>query len=294
MRQRRPDRRLPLLLVAPSLVVLIAVLGYPLARVVILSFQEWGITQIFSDSPPKFAGLANYRRVLGDDAFWHALWRTLVLTAVMVAGSMLAGVGVALLMERVPAVIRRLMTFVLVLAWAVPSFVSTQIFGWLTEQNFGVANHVLGLGQHNWYVQPIEGLTVATAVVIWGAVPFIAITTYAGLTQVPRDLVEAARLDGASGRQVLTRITLPLIRPILAVVTSLSVIWDFQVFNQIWLLRNSAPEPGYQTLTTYAYLRAYTGHEYGYASAVAVVTILLLVVVMIAYLRQISRAGDVT
>jgi N,N'-diacetylchitobiose transport system permease protein len=125
-------------------------------------------------------------------------------------------------------------------------------------------------------------------------VPFIAITVYAGLIQVPRELVEAARLDGAAGRQVFTHITLPLIRPILAVVTSLSVIWDFQAFNQIWILRNSAPEPDYQTLTIYAYLRDYTGHEYGYASAVAVVTILLLVAVMIVYLRQIARYGEVS
>ncbi|MBB5873313.1 N,N'-diacetylchitobiose transport system permease protein [Allocatelliglobosispora scoriae] len=290
---QRRDKRLPFLLIAPSVIVLIAVLGYPLARVVVLSFQRWGVEQIFSDSPPPFVGLENYSRILSDGQFWTVLWRTLLLTAVMVAASMLAGVGIALLMERVHTSVRRAMTFVLVLAWAVPSFVSTQIFGWMTQQNFGVLNHLLGTGQHNWYVNSVEGLGVATVVVVWGAVPFIAITTYAGLTQVPAELIEAARIDGASGRQVLTRITMPLLRPILVVVTSLSVIWDFQVFNQIWILRNSSPETDYQTLTIYAYMQAYAGHEYGYASSVAVVTIALLIVVMVFYLRQIVRMGDV-
>jgi N,N'-diacetylchitobiose transport system permease protein len=289
----RRERSLPFLLIAPSVLVLIAVLGYPLARVVVLSFQRWGVEQIFGSGAPPFVGLDNYERILSDQVFWTVVWRTLLLTAVMVTASMLAGVGIALLLERVHTWVRRAMTFVLVLAWAVPSFVSTQIFGWMTQQNFGVLNHLLGTGQHNWYVNSVEGLAVATAVVVWGAVPFIAITTYAGITQVPAELIEAARIDGAGGRQVLTRITLPLIRPILVVVTSLSVIWDFQVFNQIWILRNGSPEAEYQTLTIYAYLRAYQGQEYGYASSVAVVTILLLIVVMIFYLRQIVRMGDV-
>jgi len=87
-------------------------------------------------------------------------------------------------------------------------------------------------------------------------------------------------------------VTLPSIRPVLVIVTALSVIWDFSVFNQIWILRNGAPSPDYQTLAIYAYTQAYQGHEYGYASAVAVVTVLLLLAVMVFYIRQLVQIGD--
>jgi len=291
----RPRARplLPYMLLAPALLVITLVLGVPLVRVVVLSLQHWGIAQIFSDTGPSFVGLDNYERTFSDGVFWRALGRTVVVTAAMVVASMLVGLGIALLMERVPGWVRRGLTFVLVLAWAVPTFVSTQVFAWMTEQNFGVVNWLFGLGQHNWYVDSTQGLAVATAIVVWGAVPFLAITTHAALTQVPDELIDAARIDGASGMQILGRITLPLIRPILAIQLALSVIWDFQAFNQIWILRNSAPEAGYQTLAIFSYIRAYQGHEYGYASSVAVVTVLLLVVVMVFYLRQLLKMGDV-
>jgi N,N'-diacetylchitobiose transport system permease protein len=289
-RKRRP--RLPYLLIAPAILVSAAVLGYPLIQVIILSFQKWGLAQIFTGAPAPFVGLDNYKRILGDSEFWTVLVRTLVLTAVMVVASMVVGVLIALLMERVPAWVRGCITFSLIMAWAVPSFISTQIFAWMTEQNFGVLNYVLGLGQHNWYADSNQGLAVATLIVVWGAVPFITVTTYAALTQVPQELVEAARLDGAGGRQVFFGITLPSIRPVLLIVTALSVIWDFNVFVQIWILRNSAPEPGYRTLATYAYVQAYSRHDYGYASAVAVVTVLLLIVVMVLYIRQLVKSGE--
>jgi N,N'-diacetylchitobiose transport system permease protein len=288
--RRRP--RLPYLLIAPAILVILAVIGFPLVRVVILSFQQWGVAQIFSDASPPFVGLDNYAKILGDPVFWRVVVRTLILTAVMVSLSMAAGIGLALLMERVPAWIRGLMTLSLIMAWAVPTFVSTQIFAWMTEQNFGVLNYVLGLGQHNWYTDAKQGLTVATLIVVWGAVPFITVTTYAALTQVPSELVEAARLDGAGGRQVFFGVTLPSIRPVLVIVTALSVIWDFSVFNQIYILRNGAPNADYQTLAIYAYTQAYQAHEYGYASAVAVVTVLLLLTVMVFYIRQLIRTGE--
>jgi N,N'-diacetylchitobiose transport system permease protein len=289
---RRSRPRLPYLLILPAIVVLLTVIGFPLVRVVILSFQEWGIAQIFSSASPPFVGVENYTRILSDPIFWTVVVRTLVLTAIMVTVSMVAGVGLALLMERVPAWVRGCMTFSLIMAWAVPTFVSTQIFAWMTEQNFGILNYVLGLGQHNWYTDSRQGLAVATLIVVWGAVPFITVTTYAALTQVPAELVEAARLDGAGGRQVFFGVTLPAIRPVLVIVTALSVIWDFSVFNQIWILRNGAPSPDYQTLAIYAYTQAYQGHEYGYASAVAVVTVLLLLAVMVFYIRQLVQIGD--
>jgi N,N'-diacetylchitobiose transport system permease protein len=291
-RRGKPRPLLPYLLILPAIVASLAVLGIPLARVIILSFQKWGLAQIFSAASPPFVGLDNYTRILKEGEFWTVLVRTLALTVIMVVASMVIGVLIALLMERVPAWVRGCITFSLVMAWAVPSFISTQIFAWMTQQNFGVLNYVLGLGQHNWFANSYQGLSVATMIVVWGAVPFITVTTYAALTQVPQELVEAARLDGAGGRQVFFGVTLPSIRPVLLIVTVLSIIWDYSVFNQIWILRNGAPEPEYNTLATYAYVQAYSKHEYGYASAVAVVTVVLLLAVMVVYIRQLVKSGE--
>jgi N,N'-diacetylchitobiose transport system permease protein len=292
--RRRPwaPRLLPYAMITPASVVLAAVLGYPVVRLVLLSFQRWGLAQIFNpDAGPRFVGLDNYARILGDRFFWTVLLRSAVLTAAMVSGSMLAGVAVAFLMRAVPGWCRWLMTFALVTAWAVPHVVSTEIFAWMTDYSYGVLNWLLGIPRHNWYIDSRQGLAVATAVVIWGAVPLIAVSTYAALTQVPGELVDAARVDGARADQVLRRVTLPAVRPVLVVLTALSVIWDFQVFTQIWVLRQANPTSDYFTLGIYAYAKAYGSHQYGYASALAVVIVVLLVGVLARYLRALSEAS---
>jgi N,N'-diacetylchitobiose transport system permease protein len=292
--RRRTDRT-PYLLIAPSLVVLLGVLAYPLVKVVILSTQKWGVAQIFSASgSPSFVGADNYSQLLGDSQFWTVLERTVLLTVAMVGLSMGIGFGIALLMRRVPAWCRRGMTFALVMAWSVPTFISTEIFRWMTEYNSGVVNWAIGAQPHNWYTDSTQGLAVATAVVVWGAVPLIAITLYAGLVQIPAELVEAARMDGAGGWGVFRHITLPVLRSLLMMLTTLSVIWDFQVFNQIWILRSGAPSSDYYTLGIYAYVKAYAAHDYGLASAAAVLTVVALLGVMIVYLRQIAKIGEMS
>jgi N,N'-diacetylchitobiose transport system permease protein len=292
-RRRRRGALAPYTLSAPALLVLIGVLGYPLVRLLILSFQQWGLAQIFSgDGSAPFAGFKNYSRILTDGFFWTVVERTLLVAAAMVVCSMAAGVGVALLMQRVPRWCRALITFALVLAWAVPHPVATEMFAWMTDYNYGVLNHLLGMPRHNWYISNVQGFGVATAVVVWGAVPLIAITVHAALLQIPRELVEAARVDGASSPRVFRHITLPMLRPILMMLTTLSVIWDVQVFTQIWVLRQSNPTHDYFTLGIYSYAKAFYSHDYGYASALAVVTVLLLLGVMVVYLRQILRMGE--
>ncbi|MFJ1704816.1 carbohydrate ABC transporter permease [Kitasatospora sp. NPDC088346] len=289
--RRRTDRT-PYLLVAPSVLVLLGVLAYPLGRVVVLSFQHWGVRQIFGAHGPDFVGTDNYTALLADPVFRTVLVRTVVLTAAMAGMSMAVGLGVALLMRRLPGWCRATLTCALVLAWSVPTFVSTEIFAWMTEYNSGVVNRALGISPHNWYADATQGLAVATAVVVWGAVPLIAVTLYAGLAQIPAELLEAARMDGAGAWRLLRSVVLPLLAPLLALLTTLSVIWDFQVFNQIWILRQGAPGEDYYTLGIYSYVKAYAGHDYGLASAAAVLTVLLLLGVMVAHLRQIARIGE--
>jgi N,N'-diacetylchitobiose transport system permease protein len=142
-------------------------------------------------------------------------------------------------------------------------------------------------------VNPWQGWSVITTLVVWAGIPFLAITLNAGLTQVPKELLEAATVDGATPWQTLRNITLPILKPLLTIVTTLSVIWDFGLFTQNWALRDGHPEPQFQTLATYAYTQAFGQSRYSLGSAISVVTVLLMLGVMAFYIRQMFKIGEV-
>ncbi len=179
-----------------------------------------------------------------------------------------------------------------------PPIAATLVFTWMFDVGFGVANWTFSLlpgvdlMRHNWFVHPLEGFGVITAIVVWGAVPFVAITLYAGLTQVPRELEEAAALDGAGSVQVFRNVTYPVLRPIYVITTTLSVIWDFQVFNQVWVARAGKPEPDYYVLGIYSFTKSFSVNEYSLGATIAVLTVLMLLVFTVFYLRQGLRMGD--
>ena len=161
---------------------------------------------------------------------------------------MLFGTLIALLLAQLGVLMRLVITTGLILVWAMPPVVAVNIWTWMVDFEFGVANWTLSrLGleyfdHHDWFVNPWEGFAVIGAIVVWGAIPFVTITIYAGLTQVPRELVEAASIDGSNAYRVFRDITLPILKPIFVILASLSVIWNFQVFSQIWIIRNARPE----------------------------------------------------
>ncbi len=131
-----------------------------------------------------------------------------------------------------------------------------------------------------------------TALIVWGAIPFVAITLYAGLSQVPNELVEAASIDGANGLRTFRDITFPILKPIFLILGSLSVIWDFQVFNQVWIMRNGRPEDDYYLMSIYSYVTSFGVSQYGLGSAIAVTMILIMFGVTFVYTRQMIRAGS--
>ncbi len=131
------------------------------------------------------------------------------------------------------------------------------------------------------------------AIVIWGAIPFVAITVYAGLTQVPRELVEAASIDGSNAFRIFRDITFPILKPIFVILTSLSVIWNFQVFTQIWIIRNARPESDYFLMNMYSFVTSFSVSNYGLGSAIAVVMVLVMLSVTFFYIRQMVRIGEI-
>jgi N,N'-diacetylchitobiose transport system permease protein len=134
---------------------------------------------------------------------------------------------------------------------------------------------------------------VITALIVWGAIPFITITVYAALAQVPQELLEAAAIDGARPWAVFREVTLPLLMPIFVILTSLSIIWDFQVFQQIWVMLDFRPTSDYYTMAIYAFHQSFQISEYGLGASIAVVMVLFMFLATLVYLRQMLRTGEV-
>lgn len=304
-RRRRPHRggtnsRLtPYILIAPALIAIVALLGYPLYRMVYLSFYKYEKPQLFGFLPAKYVGLAQYSKLFGDAQFWTVVWRTIVLCAFCVVLSICIGLLIALLMNRVATWVRLTMTVVMLLVWASPQLVSIQIWKWFFNAQFGLVNWVLSqipgvdMMGHDWFADPKQGLyVVVSSLIVWGAIPFLAITLHAGMTMVPSELVEAAKLDGANKIQVFRNVILPVIKPLLVIVITLSVIWDFGPFNQIFVLRDTHPEDGYLVLSIYMQQQSFGASHFGVGAAAAVITVLLMLGVMVFYVRQMFKIGD--
>jgi N,N'-diacetylchitobiose transport system permease protein len=287
----------PYLLLAPAALVIGAVLGYPVYLLTKLSFQQYGLAELVTKKG-TWIGVDNYTRIFQDEQFWAVVLRTFVFTAVCVGLTMVFGTLIALLLARLGRFMRLLLTSGLVLVWATPVVVAVNIFRWMVDYEFGVLNwtltklHIGDFLNKDWFADPLTGFAVITALIVWGAIPFVAITVYAGLSQVPAELVEAAEIDGARRWRIFKDITFPLLLPIFVILTSLSIIWDFQVFTQVWLMRDGEPEEDYWLMSVYSFVEAFRLGEYGFGAAIAVVMVCFMFVATFVYLRQMIRIGE--
>ena len=297
-RHRLGKVALPYGLLVPTAVVIGAVLGYPLYLIVRLSFEKYGLFELIRHKG-TWIGLENYTRIIHDSQFWRVLLRTVVFTAVNVSLTMVLGTAIALLLTRVSRFVRYLLTAALVFVWATPVVVAVDVWRWLVDSQFGLVNwvltelHIGNFVHHDWFVNPLSGFAVITALVVWGAIPFVAVTVFAGLSQVPGELIEAAKIDGARSWNVFREVTLPLLKPIFVILISLSIIWDFQVFNQIWIMLDQRPSPDYYLMSVYSFVESFRLSEYGLGSAIAVVMVLIMFAVTFVYVRQMVKAGEV-
>jgi N,N'-diacetylchitobiose transport system permease protein len=287
----------PYALIAPVVITIALILGYPLYYLVRLSLQRYGLFELIRHKGVG-VGLANYRSVLHDQIFWHTLVRTIVFTAANVVLTMVLGLLVALLLVRVSRPVRLLLSSGLVLVWSMPVVVAVQVWYWMTNFENGVVNYVLtqlhlgSFEQHDWYASTFSQLSMVTLLIVWGALPFVAITLYAALAQVPNDLLEAASVDGAGAWMKFRDITLPILRPILLILTSLSIIWDFGVFTQPYLLiGQSKVTPGNFLMSIYLFEEGYFKSDYGRGAAISLLMLAIVGVLSIVYVRRMVRIG---
>ena len=300
-RRRGPRRRrqvLPYGLVLPAVVLFTGVLGYPLLKVVELSFQQYGLREFLTRST-DWIGIQNYRYIFGSDFFWTALVRSLLFVVANVGLTIVVGMLVALLMRRISPWLRTMVSVGMVMAWVMPSVTAAIVWKWMFETQYGVINWILthtGIGNFtttDWFGKsPLLAFSIITLMIVWQAVPFVALSLYAGLTQIPIEYYEAARVDGASAWRTFRTITLPMLKPILLLLTILSTIWDFSVFNQIWVMTEGGPNKGTVTLGIWSYVEAFGVGQFGRGAAIAVVSVLLLGAITAYLIARMLRSGD--
>ena len=288
----RRDGRAALLYLLPAAVVLLALMAYPIYQLVVISLYDYGQPQASGAAPLEFLGLANYVTLLSDPRFWDVLVTTIVFAAFCVAGTLLVGTALAVLASRARAVPRTLLFLAALGAWATPTMAGSYVWLFLFDQDFGLVNEVLaglgfdGMRGHSWTFERFSAFGLVAAEIIWCSFPFVLVTMYAGIRAIPGEVLEAAALDGASARRTATSVILPILRPLLLIATIQSIIWDFKVFTQIYVMTNGGGVAGQNlVLNVFAYQKAFAGEQYGLGAAIGVVMTVLLLLITGLYVR---------
>jgi N,N'-diacetylchitobiose transport system permease protein len=291
-RRRRPA---PYLLLVPAVVILLLGMGYPVIWQIVTSLQEYGLAQQFG-KPAPFIGFENYVELAGNADLWWVVLRSLVFCIVTAFVTLAVGALLALLMAAVTKSARLILQVGLLLAWAMPVVAAMTVWIWLFDRRRGVVNYLLDMipgvemNRFDWLSQPSTFFVVASIIVIWMSVPFVAFSIYAGLTQVSDEVLEAAQLDGASGWQRFWFIIAPMIRPVIAIVLLLQLIWDLRVFTQITMLKDAGSKSGdFDLLGTYIYKLGTSSQDFGMASAVSILVLAITIALSWFYIRSLLK-----
>jgi multiple sugar transport system permease protein len=274
-RQQRRDR---LIFLAPGMTVLAVILFYPLLYSVGLSFYSY-----YLPVPRKtFIGLDNFRYIWNDEVFWEALGVTARFTGASVAIELLLGIAVALLLDaRIPC--RRFVSTVVLLPMTITPAVAGLLMRWMFESNWGLVNYFLslvGVRGPGWTGDPGWALWSIVLADVWQNTPFVILVLYAGLQSVPEEPLEAAMVDGASRTQTLAHVIFPFLRPLVLFVLIIRSMDAFRIFDQVFVMTGGGPGTTTQTITFYNYVMAFRMLRMGRASALGVVTLLILSVVI--------------
>lgn len=283
---------LAFVLVAPALALLAAVLAWPLLSGVALSFHNVRIV----GSTGAWVGFDNYAKVLSDPGFWRSARLSLVWVAANAALQTALALAAALILHQKFPGVRVARTWI-ILSWIVPTVVVVMIWRWLFSTSGGMVNPALtGLGLADgpvgFFATPWTAFATLVFINSWRWFPFIALMMLAGLTRIPADLHEAARIDGAGPWKRFTRITWPLLAPTLTVLVVIGTLLSFNVFDVIWLLTAGGPTGGTRTLPVLIYETAFRGYRVSEAATIAVLATLFLMAFAILATRRLALSGD--
>jgi multiple sugar transport system permease protein len=282
----------PYLLALPVACYIGVLVLYPIAQGILTSFTR---TELLSAAPPAWVGLANYRRLLHDPAFWRALWITLLYTGLVVAATVVTSVGTALLMNarfHGRAAARAAIT----LPYAVPEVAAVLVWAWMLSQQFGVLNRfarlLLPVAENlPWLTEPRMAMLSVILLTLWKIFPFYSLVVLTAFQTLQAELYEAARIDGAGALGCFRHITLPGIAPTLGLMTLLATIFSFRRFTVIYLLTGGGPASATRTLVIAVYDHAFRFFELSYGSTVGVAGLVVTLAAAAGYFAAQRRLG---
>ncbi|MCP8937713.1 sugar ABC transporter permease [Alsobacter sp. SYSU M60028] len=285
----RAERRLGLMMLAPAVLLLCAVVVYPIVELVTTSLRFEHLAQPWMGTP--FVGLDNFARAMSDEIFWSSTLNTVIYIVVTVPGAVLVGLGLALLANQ-PFKIKWPVRLGLLLPWALPLVFTGLIFRWFFEFNQGIVNNALmlvGMSPRQWLSDPFLAFVATCIAIVWKSSSFVALVLLAGLQTIPRSLYEAAEIDGAGRWQQFVEITLPMLRPAIVVALIFRTITAIQTFDIPYAMTNGGPGHSTETLAMYIHKTTIDFLDLGYGSALAVLMFAVSVVATSGYLRYTKR-----
>jgi len=283
----RGDARLAWVLIAPALVGFVVFAAYPTLRGIYLSFTDFAVL-----SPPEWIGLDNYRQLLHDEVFWSSLGVTVYFVVLSVSLSLVVSIVTAAVLHRLTSstVIRGL----IILPFLISAVVAGTVWWWMLDSQLGIVNVVIKalggdgvqfLTSRTWAIPSVALISV------WKQMGYTAIIIFAGLQTIPPTIYEAGRVDGASELRMFRKLTLPLLRPILALVVVLNIIGAFQVFDIVQVTTKGGPADASNVLQMYIYSKAFGQFDFGYAATMSLALFVILIAITFLQMRLL-RASE--
>jgi multiple sugar transport system permease protein len=284
--RRRDDRRAAWWFLLPVLVGFAIFYGYPAVRGLWYSVTDYTML-----NTPSYVGADNYTELVRDGAFWRSLLVTAWYVVLNIGSQTLLALGIAALLHRLTRSV--VLRATLLLPWLVPNVTIGLLWMWLLDTNLGFLNNLLGV----FGVRPVGFLSDATwampsiaAINTWAYTGYTALLLYAGMLQIPQYLYEGAAIDGAGEWRMFRRITLPLLRPVLALVLVVSLIGSFQIFDTIAVTTKGGPASATRAIYFYIYEQAFRFFHLGYAAAAAICLALILGVLTAVQMRLLRAS----
>jgi multiple sugar transport system permease protein len=295
---RRPrwnsETRAALIFLVPSFIGFMAFYAIPAVRGFYLSFTDFNLLR----NSGHWVGLRNYQAMFSDALFWNALGITFKYVIINIGIQTVLALGIAVLMHRLTKSV--VVRSIILLPWLVPNAVLALLWMWMLDPNLGIVNHwldAIGIGSQGFLGSESQVIPTIAGINIWKNMGYTALLLFGGLVMIPKSYYEAAALDGASEWRMFRTVTLPLLRPVLALVLVVTVIGSFQVFDTVQIATGGiggapgGPANASRVMYMYIFQQAFEFNDLGYASALSVALILLLVIVAAFQLRML-RAGE--
>lgn len=272
------------LLYIPAIFIIFGIVIYPMMYAFFMSFTGYSVRKPVMN----FVGIDNYLKILEDPSFWQAVWHSLIFTFGSLIPQIALGLAVAMLLNHKDLKCKGLFRGLMIMPWLVPTVAVAMIFRWMFHDLYGIMNYIL-IDLHildepkAWIANEYTAMFLLILANVWRGMPMLVTMFLAGLQGIPSDLYEAGQIDGANGWARFSKITLPLLMPVVMVSGILRFIWTFNFYDLPWVMTGGGPAEATQTTPIYAYRRAFSSYKMGEGSAITMILFVILILFAAAY-----------